>query len=337
MKRAGRTLTAAIVVGFWLPGMVGQVAAEGPAPRVSVSVKPLHGLVAAVMTGVGEPSLLFDGGRPPSGAEPVPEVEALLDAATILFWIGPTYERSLSKPVLVRKGRLADIRLLEAPGVRHVEASSRVVTPAAGEGGEADGTAGRDAELPRDRELTGKDLAAVSPDPLIWMDPRNAIAVVRRVAEALGEADPHRASLYRRNASATIVRIEAMDARFTEMIEGVKQHRYATVDGVLRYFESHYDITPATSLDLGGHGAAAAIEEGRARLREPRVACLFASREFGARGVGALARGTGARATLLDPLGADVAAGRTAYFDLMQRLADDFTACLDGDGRETRR
>jgi zinc transport system substrate-binding protein len=41
-------------------------------------------------------------------------------------------------------------------------------------------------------------------------------------------------------------------------------------------------------------------------------------------------QGTDARAATLDLLGARLAPGPDAYFELMQKLADDLTFCLKG-------
>ena len=52
----------ALALVVWA-GATPQAAAE--APRVVVSVKPIHSLVAGVMAGVGEPRLLVRGGASP--------------------------------------------------------------------------------------------------------------------------------------------------------------------------------------------------------------------------------------------------------------------------------
>lgn len=82
--------------------------------------------------------------------------------------------------------------------------------------------------------------------------------------------------------------------------------------------ESPQDYTRAVAAASAGpiHGAATGAR------------CVFAEPQFEPRLVGTIIEGTGARSGVLDPLGAGIAPGPDAWFELMRALADGLHACL---------
>jgi hypothetical protein len=83
----------ALLLGLVLPDLA------LAAPRVAASIPPVHSLVAGVMDGVGEPTLLV----PPTASAHSfalrPSEARALAQADLVFWIGPAYETFLEKPL----------------------------------------------------------------------------------------------------------------------------------------------------------------------------------------------------------------------------------------------
>ena len=75
--------------------------AEGSAARtepfVVASIKPIHGLVAAVMAGVAEPGLLVTGTGSLHTQTMLPSQARMLSRARLIFWVGPSLETVLPK------------------------------------------------------------------------------------------------------------------------------------------------------------------------------------------------------------------------------------------------
>jgi zinc transport system substrate-binding protein len=352
---------------FWVFGFAAAPAAKDRL-IVVVSLKPIHGIVSSVMMGVGKPLLLFGSGPPAGKAALDPKQVAMLDQATLLFWVGPNLETALIKPLIERKDRLTEVALLAAPGVRHQEyltpkqlaAREKKDAPDNSKDKGAGAKAAKDKSakdkpakdkpdededenpkrkwLPRDRALTTKDIAVTVPDPRIWLDPRNALALTRHVALVLARIDPERASVYRRNAAALLVRIETMDAQFDEVIRPVKRRAYASLNNSLQHFEAQYDMRPATRLDLKpGDLDRKTILQARATIRDKRVGCLFASSAFDKKRAAAVAAGTYARLVVVDPYGNAETAGRGAYLATMRTLAAEIGGCLENPRGRRRR
>lgn len=87
------------------------VKAESPAPTVVVTIKPVHGLVAAVMKGAGAPELLIKGRGNPHGFQLLPSQASLLNKAALIIRVGPMLETSLSNSLsnLGGEGKVFDL------------------------------------------------------------------------------------------------------------------------------------------------------------------------------------------------------------------------------------
>ncbi len=143
--------------------------------KVVASIKPLHALVAAVMDGVGTPSLLL---RNPASAHHFslrPSEARLLQNADLVFWIGPSLETPLQK-------------ILDAVAP---QAQSEVMMQTKGLTLLAMGIAKHDDHAAHDEHAM---------NPHIWLDPVNAQIMLRHIAAVLAEADPVNAAIYKSNA-----------------------------------------------------------------------------------------------------------------------------------------
>ena len=99
-----------------LVGMFAATAAHA-SPNVVASIKPVHSLVAGVMKGVGEPSLLVDGAGSPHSYALKPSQARTLSKADIVFWMGHDLEAFLEKAVENVASKAVSAELFEAPGL----------------------------------------------------------------------------------------------------------------------------------------------------------------------------------------------------------------------------
>ncbi len=284
---------------------------------VVVSILPLHGLIAAVMEGVGTPRLLIRGGASPHDASLRPSDARALSAADLVVWIGPGLETFLDKPLRTLAGAARVLTLAEAPGMVRLERRA---------GGAFEAAAAGVAEADHDRH------GAVNPH--LWLDPRNAIEIARQAAAALAELDPGNAARYAANEARLAARLEALDRELAARLGPVAGIPFAVFHDAYPYFEARYGLRSLGALTVNpavppGAKRLAAL---RVRLRQLGAACVFAEPQFRPAVVAALVEGTGARAASLDPLGTGLAPGPEAYFTLMRDLAGSLAACLTRQG-----
>ncbi len=97
--------------------LVGVPLQAAAAPKVVTSIPPVHSLVAGVMEGVGEPTLLVPGGGSPHAYNLRPSQARSLSEADVIFWVAPALEGFMVKPLkaLPRDARV--VELSELPGL----------------------------------------------------------------------------------------------------------------------------------------------------------------------------------------------------------------------------
>ena len=312
MSSTIRPLQRRLLALLTLLSLSGAVAATPP--NVVASIQPIHSLVAGVMSGVGEPLLLIRGGESPHDFSLRPSDARRLGSADLVVWVGEALEPPLARTLEANAGQtrvltLSDLRGLELATMR--------------EGGawEGHGHEGGDSA----------DHHADEFDPHLWLSPRNAGRIVRAVMEDLSELDPEHAARYRANAQALLQRIRALDRDLAERTATVRATPYIVFHDAYQLFERHYRLNAIGSVTVSPEQPPGArrIRELRTKIRELGARCVFSEPQFEPKLVRTLIDGTNARAGVLDPLGAELAAGPDAWFQLMNALADSLVSCLN--------
>jgi zinc transport system substrate-binding protein len=303
-------------------GVLGPVSAAA-APQVVASVKPLHGLVAAVMAGVGEPRLLISRGSP-HGYSLRPSEARALRQAELVFWIGPGLEAVLVKPLRTLSAQATVIPMAELPGLA-------LLPLRAGGAWEAEQHGPKDP----DGHGPAAETVAGSHNLHIWLDPDNARVMVEAIAAALVQADPPNADRYRRNGAHTLARIEAQDRDLRQRLAPIGNRAYVVFHDGYHYFERHYGLNAVGSIVVSPERAPGArrLREIRARIAELGAVCVFSEPPFESSLVETVVEGSDARTGTLDPLGIRIAPGPQAYFELMDALAAALLSCLAPSGR----
>lgn len=293
------------------------VPAAAEPPRVTVSIQPVHALVAGVMQGVSEPRLLVSGRASPHGYQMRPSDAAGLYAADLVFWMGVPLETFLQSALANVRPPARIVTLLDTPGLMLL---------ANRESGAWD--TGHDAD--HDHETSKAAGGERGRDPHAWLSPDNARRLVNHVAEVLADADPENAGRYAANAAVLAARIEALAAEITSMLAPVRGVPFIMFHDAFQYFESAFGLHAAGALHLEPDrtGGARRLRELRAAIRDRGVRCVFREPQFHAALVDTLTEGTGAKVGVLDPLGAAFAPGPNAWFQMMQANAEAMAGCL---------
>lgn len=314
MKKS--TLILLLLILFAPPGISG--AAE--APRVVVSLKPLHSLVAGVMAGVGEPLLLIQGGGSPHGYTLRPSEARMLSEAQLVVWVGPRLESFLEKSLSTLAGKARQLELS-----RELEAEMLPVR----EGGFWETHASDEGHGPGDAGGPAHHLHGERNQHL-WLDPLLAKQIVVKTAAALADLDPVHAGQYRHNAARLQTRLDTLHAGLKARLAPARTIPYIVFHDAYPYFEAAYGLhaVGSVTLTVDRKPGARRIEEIRKKIRELNARCVFSEPQFEPRLVATVIEGTGARTGILDPLGAALPSGEECYFQLMNDLADNLLAGL---------
>lgn len=302
------------------------------APKVVVSIKPIHSLVAAVMRGVGAPVLLVRGGASPHSYTMKPSDAKALSAADLVVWVGPELEGFLEKPLKANAPKATRLTLMEQTGLTLLQTREGGAWEAHDHGHEG----GHEEHGHKDHDHKGHDHAADHDDDHdelnshIWLDPANARAIVTATADALAARDPADAEAYRTNADRTLQAIDALDAELKATLAPLKDKPFVVFHDAYQYFEARYDLSAVGSITVSPdrRPSAKRLSAIRAKIAGLNAACVFAEPQFEPTLVRTVVEGTKAKTGVLDPEGADLPEGEALYPTLMRNLAASLRACL---------
>lgn len=315
----------AVVVAVWVASDGAGARADG-GPRVVVSVPPLHSLIAGVMAGVGEPTLLIDGASSPHAYALRPAAARALSNAQIVFWIGPDLETFLPKPLKALAGNARVVTVMAEPDL-----PLKAVRVGGVWESDDDDHAG-EAETEHTVTDYGADLGNGTRDPHVWLDPRNARRIVAAAAATLSEIDPANAVVYRANAARLDGDLADLEQELAEKLRPVQAVPFIVFHDAYQYAEARFNLTAvgAFALTPGSAPGAKRVAELRQRIVDGKAACVFVEPQFEPAVVRAAVAGTDARVAVLDPLGATLSPGPAAYAQLLRGLADSLATCLGG-------
>ena len=157
-------------------------------------------------------------------------------------------------------------------------------------------------------------------DPHWWQDPRNAIAVVRRIRDALIAADPGGRRAYTENAAAYVAKLRALDRAIASCMRAIPaaERRLVTDHDALGYYADRYGIevvgTVIPALSTQAQASAGAVARLVRTIRSEGVSTIFPESSVNPKLARAIARDAGATvgsALYADTLGPKGSAGET--------------------------
>ena len=166
-------------------------------------------------------------------------------------------------------------------------------------------------------------------NPHTWLDVQNAIQIVRTIAESASTLYPEKSEQLRENASAYILRLEALDAELKIKLEPVQGKQIVTFHEAFPYFAKAYGLEIAAVISeeheetLSPAELAQVIEKVKQADNPP----LFTEPQYSDAAAYAVAAETGAAIHTLDPLASGEIAP-DAYEKGMRANADALLAAF---------
>ena len=322
---AAKTLLP-VAASLFLSGLlVSTTATAADAPKVVVSIKPIHSLVAAVMQGVGTPDLIVDGAASPHTYALKPSNARSLQEAKLVFWVGPGMEAFLQKPLAALGSNATIVELDDAPGITKLKFR---------EGGAFEPHDDGDEHEASDDHAHGHDHDHGKFDTHLWLDPHNAKAMVSEITTSLVAADPVNALTYQANQKALNDKLDALDTEIASTLAPVKDKPFIVFHDAYQYFEHRYGVRVSGSITVSPETIPGAqrVAEIHSKVADLGATCVFAEPQFEPKLVNVVLEGTSAKSGTLDPEAATLPQGPDLYFDLMRGIASSLKACLSAQG-----
>ena len=305
--------------------LVGTAATAADAPKVVVSIKPIHSLVAAIMQGVGTPDLIVDGAASPHTYALKPSNARSLQEAKVVFWVGPGMEAFLQKPLAALGSNATIVELDDAPGITKLKFR---------EGGAFEPHDDGDEHEASDDHAHGHNHDHGEFDTHLWLDPHNAKAMVSEITTSLVAADPANALTYQANQKALNDKLDALDTEIASTLAPVKDKPFIVFHDAYQYFEHRYGVRVSGSITVSPETIPGAqrVAEIHSKVADLGATCVFAEPQFEPKLVNVVLEGTSAKSGTLDPEAATLPQGPDLYFDLMRGIASSLKACLSAQG-----
>jgi zinc transport system substrate-binding protein len=331
-------MKAWVLGGVAAMGLTGAAMAE--APKVVADIAPVQSLVAQVMQGVGAPSLLIPQGVSPHGYSMRPSEARALQAADVVFWVGPMLTPGLDETFETLAPEATKVELVEAEGITLLEFRDAAVfeehieTETGSNMAENDHDEHEDHDDHKDEHEDHADHDhddhghEGGMDPHVWLDPENGRVMLTAIAETLAKADPENAATYRANAEAARAELADMIASVAAELAPVKYRSFIVFHDAYHYFENRFGLTGAGSLLKGDAEApsAARLKEIEHAMEERNVVCVFSEPQFNDKIIRAIAGD--AKIAEIDPIGVTQEAGAGLYAGVINGVAEAFTGCL---------
>lgn len=284
------------------------------APRVVVSIKPLHSLAAALLNGIADPELLLDGSATPHSHAMRPSMQRTLHQADVVVWVGPELEGFLAKPLSVLPDRVRVIGLLD-------DTNGLLRLPLTADEKDGHGHSGHG----HDRHATHDELAY---DPHIWLSPANARAMAQRMATAF--APFANAETLKKNLAALDQELAALETAIAAQLSPLRDRPFVVFHPAYNYFVEAFGLRQPGIVTIAPELGTSArhLSHLREEIAEDGAVCVFREPQFSDRSIAALVRGTDLRAGVLDPLGVDITPGPKAYAAILKALAASMANCL---------
>lgn len=302
-------------------------AARADVPAVVADIPPVHALVARVMQGLGDPTLIVPPGASPHGYSLRPSEAGALEKAGLVVWMGPALTPWLEKSVTSLAPSAAQLELMDVPGTELLAPRIGATFPSHDHQDAGDHPAPGGPVVPEVHD--GHD-AHESIDPHAWLDPENARIWLGAIAGTLSGLDPEHADAYRANAEAGTAELDALTTEISATLATVRGKPFVVFHDAYHYFENRFDIpaSGAISVSDATPPSAARIAEIRDLASSIGAVCVFSEPQFNPRIVTSVFGDTTVRIGVMDPIGAHLQPGAALYPDLLRGLAASLVDCL---------
>ena len=290
---------------------------KADARDIVVTIKPLHSLVTGVVGNTARTHLIVDGNQSPHGFKFKPSQVKLLNNSAVVFYIGDTFETFMEKAFDSIPSNVVKVPVAE-------KARLKLLPYREGGPWEEDKHEGHDHGHEGHHDEGGGDMH-------VWLDPDNAIKMIKAITRELSKVYPENRDVYKANARSYVQKITALDSELSAALSNSKESPFIVFHDAYQYFEKHYGLNGVGSITFDPHDfpSPKRLKEIRGKLNEMSAACVFSEPQFSDRLVRTVIKGTSAKTALIDPLGSNIKDGPNLYFELLSGMAASFKRCFN--------
>jgi zinc transport system substrate-binding protein len=142
-------------------------------------------------------------------------------------------------------------------------------------------------------------------DPHIWNSPREALTIIKNMYEALVEMDPAHEAVYTENWRALSKQITKTDETITNILQMSSQKAFVIYHPALAYFARDYGLDQYCIENDGKEPSPEQLKALVETIKSLSIKTIFIQQEFDRKNAEAIAKETGCRWVVINPLSYD--------------------------------
>ena len=292
---------------------------------IITTIKPIDSLVSAVVGDTGKTISLIPSETSPHEFRLKPSDARALQNGNIIFYISPHLETSIVKVFETLPKNIKIINLMEETGIEHLSIRDNEAWELHDHhDDEKHDDHDKHAQKDEHDDHKSKD------DVHIWLDPENAIKIIKKVNTELSFFFPENAKIYDKNATKIINKIKSLKKQLKKELLPIKEKPYIVFHDAYQYFEKTFQLNAVGSIALEDDIASSPkqISFIKNKIIKSKASCVFQEPQFDNKLVKTVIEGTQAKIGTLDPLGFGIKEKEDFYLQLLRNMSKNLKECL---------
>jgi len=289
---------------------------------VTVSIPPLAGMIAPLLSDEDELYVLLKPGVSPHGFQLRPSHLRKIQNSDLVLSVGSAVDAWIQKPI--QSMNKTNLSMNTIP---------RVTLLPLRQGGLWDLN---DQHTHLHEHHNGEPEEKATVDGHLWMSVENVLVTIEAVSQQLKILQPEKAKAIELRTSRWLAKINLADQDIMSLLAPVKHLPYLVLHDAFQYFEKHYQLNGVGSIRLNPEipPSLKRIHQLRQRIETGNVTCVFKEPQFSEKRLMSVTSGLKLKVGMLDPMGSLYIKNKPylLYEEFLRLMAKQFLNCLSDKG-----
>jgi len=282
---------------------------------IASSIRPIAMLLSAVTGDETSVNILLPGNMSPHDYRLKFSDIKLIKESELFFWVGPNLESGISKAVKTH-GTTNIIKLMDIDDLSWPKTTTEL------------SHSHTDHNHGHDNEYESYEGVKDNRDPHIWLNPKNAVAIVATINELLAKKYPEKKEIFEKNTNNFETSLKSLNIVIRERLEEIKHKGFLVAHDGYRNFVDFYDLNQLGVVDLTDDISSSAKHKGNLIKLIDKTSCIFTDPQHTSKAANQLAKKFDIKSRELDLLGHNIPLGKKSYIDFLSKLSETVVECL---------
>lgn len=282
---------------------------------IASSIRPIAMLLSVVTGDETSVNILLPGNMSPHDYRLKFSDIKLIKESELFFWIGPNLESGISKAVKTH-GTTNIIKLMDIDDLSWPKTTTEL------------SHSHTDHNHGHDNEYESYEGVKDNRDPHIWLNPKNAVAIVATINELLAKKYPEKKEIFEKNTNNFEASLKSLNIVIRERLKEIKHKGFLVAHDGYRHFVDFYDLNQLGVVDLTDDISSSAKHKGNLNKLIDKTSCIFTDPQHTSKAANQLAKKFDIKSRELDLLGHNIPLGKKSYIDFLSKLSETVVECL---------